>query len=175
FYDDSPTAWRRLMEPACKLIFQLSKPLAHAYLFCDVEMFEQLKIYMTMAGWNCFRTPLIYINPSGMRAPWPTSGPQRKWQMILYAKKGERLVKYLAPDVITCSPDSNLGHPAQKPIELYRNLLRRSVNPGDSVLDPFCGSGTIFPACHELLLKATGVEQDPVAYGIAAKRLGELK
>src|SRR5208337_1062864 len=175
FYADSPTEWRRLMERFCALAFEIARPQAHAYLFCDVEMFSQLKVYMTMGGWKCFRTPLIWVNPGGMRAPWPTQGPQRKYQMILYAVKGDRLVKKLAPDVLTYTQDSNLGHPAQKPVALYQDLLRRSCDPGDYTLDPFCGSGTIFAAAHDLKIRATGIEQDPASYGIAAKRLGELK
>jgi DNA modification methylase len=59
-------------------------------------------------------------------------------------------------------------------VSLYEDLLKRSARPGDSVLDPFAGSGTIFPAAHSLKIKATGIELDPSAYGIAVKRLGEL-
>ncbi len=33
-------------------------------------------------------------------------------------------------------------HPTQKPIELLDRIIRCSTNPGDLVLDPFCGSGT---------------------------------
>jgi DNA modification methylase len=51
----------------------------------------------------------------------------------------------------------------------------RSITPGDMVLDPFGGTGPILPAAHELKCKATYIEQDPVPYGIAAKRLAELK
>ena len=80
-----------------------------------------------------------------------------------------------APDVITCPPDSNLGHAAQKPVALLDDLLRRSARPGDRVLDPFCGSGPIFPAAHALKLIATGVERDQTFYGMAAARIGELK
>jgi len=175
FYNDDPVEWRRLMEIALIEMFRLAKPMAHLYLFCDIDRFIELKVFASIAGWSPFRTPLIWHKPSGMRAPWPTSGPQRKYELILYAKKGDKLVTKLMPDVIACTPDANLGHPAQKPVALYRDLLRRSAQPGDSVLDPFCGSGTIFPACHGLVLNATGIEQDPAAYGLAARRLGELK
>jgi DNA modification methylase len=60
-------------------------------------------------------------------------------------------------------------------VGLCRDLLRRSAKPGDSVLDPFCGTGVIYPACHEVKCKATGIELDPAACGIAAQRLKELK
>jgi len=81
----------------------------------------------------------------------------------------------MAPDVVTYASDDNLGWAAQKPVALLTDFLSRSCRAGDSVLDPFAGSGSIFPAAHELKIKATGIELDSVAYGIAAKRLGGLK
>jgi DNA modification methylase len=110
-----------------------------------------------------------------MRAPWPQQGPQRKWQLILYAIKGEKYAKRLAPDVITCTSDPNLGHPATKPVKLLVDLLSRSCTAGDTVLDAFMGSGSLVVAAHQLKIKATGIELDQGAYGIACKRLGELK
>jgi DNA modification methylase len=58
---------------------------------------------------------------------------------------------------------------------LYYDLLRRSVSPGDRVLDPFAGSGPILPAAQELKCRATALEIDPAAFGIGVKRLEKLK
>ena len=41
-------------------------------------------------------------------------------------------------------------HPTQKPEELLRKLILASSNPGDTIIDPFCGSGTT-PVCAEQL------------------------
>lgn len=164
------------MLPIGEELFRVAKPQAHVYIFCDIDQFHELRDYiMKPAGWQTFRTPLIWYKPSGFRAPWPDGGPQRKYELILFASKGKKPVTKLAGDVITCNPDDNLGHHAQKPVALFIDLLRRSIRPGDTVLDPFCGSGTIFPACHQLQCRATGIEIDPASYGLAAKRLGELK
>jgi DNA modification methylase len=89
--------------------------------------------------------------------------------------KGKRKVLSLKSDVLTYPSDTNEGHHAQKPVALFEDLLKRSARPGDNVLDPFCGSGTIFPACHSLRVKATGIELDKGFYGLAVKRLGALK
>jgi DNA modification methylase len=155
--------------------FRLAKPQAHCYVFCDVDNFLELRGLFAAAGWDTFRTPLVWHNPSSQRAPWPTCGPHRRYQLCLYAIKGKRPVYKLAPDLVEYKSDENVGWAAQKPVDLYRDFLTRSCRAGDSVLDPFAGSGTIFPAAHGLKIKATGVERDEVAYGIAVKRLGELK
>ncbi len=64
---------------------------------------------------------------------------------------------------------------AQKPVDLYRDLLSRSARAGDSVLDCFAGTGPILPAAHQLRVAATAVEMLPQNFGIAAKRLANLK
>ena len=175
FYDDSYPSWQALVTPLARESFRLAKPQAHLYLFCDIDRFHELRSCVAAAGWTTFRTPLIWHNPGGMRAPWPSEGPQRKYQVILYANKGKRPVTQLRGDILNYPNDPNQGHPAQKPVALLADLLRRSALPGDSVLDPFAGSGSIFPAAHGCKVKATGVELDEAAAGIAAKRLAELK
>ena len=42
---------------------------------------------------------------------------------------------------------------------------------GDTVLDPFCGSGTVLIAAHELHRKWVGIELNPEYLEIAKKRL----
>lgn len=175
FYDDSFDNWLDLMNFLACESFRICKPQAHAYVFCDVDNFVILKTLFTEQGWRCFRTPIIWMNPNSQRAPWPHNGPQRKYQVALYAIKGDRPTLRMAPDFVTYTSDDNLNHPAQKPVALYSDFLNRSCRPGDSVLDPFCGSGTVFPAAHGLKIKATGIELDDSAYGIAVKRLSDLK
>ncbi len=175
FYDDSWTAWNLLMQWFAAESFRVAKPHAHLYVFGDVDNFVVMKQLFIEAGWNVFRTPMIWFKPAGSRAPWPEKGPQRKYEVLMYAVKGERPTTRLLGDVLNHSADPQLNHPAQKPVSLYKDLLSRSVNPGDSVADYFMGTGPIIPAAHELKCKATGIELDPGAYGTAITRLKELK
>ena len=43
-----------------------------------------------------------------------------------------------------------LGYPTQKPLALLERIVSASSNPGDVVLDPFCGCGTAIDASQEL-------------------------
>lgn len=174
-YDDSYEAWQRLITPWAEQAYRLAKPQAHAYVFCDIDRFHELRNVMETFGWDVFRTPLIVHKLNSGRVPRPQHGPRRQWEAILYAIKGGKPVTHIYPDVIPVNGDDNLGHGAQKPVELYTNLLQRSVRPGDSVLDTFAGTGTIFPATHTLKCTATGIELDSGSYGICVKRLAELK
>jgi len=174
-YKDSPEEWQNLIGALGAHWFRVAREQAHLYVCCDIDGFHYAREWLRKVGWNVHRTPLVNFKVDGSRVPWPQHGPQRKWELVLYAEKGRKNVTRIYPDVIETKGDDNLGHGAQKPVELYINLLKRSVRPGDSVLDCFAGTGTIFPACHELQCLATGVEMDPGYYGIALKRLQDLK
>lgn len=173
-YRDSEEEWGRLFAELPAALFRVAKPQAHAYVFCDLDKFHDLKSRMEAAGWYVFRTPLIAYKPNSGRVPLPEHGPRRQYELCLYAIKGKKPVTAIYSDVIPCRLEENLGHGANKPVELYTNLLQRSVRPGDSVLDCFAGTGTIFPAAHGLKVRATGIELSAEYFGIAVKRLNAL-
>jgi len=173
-YDDSPEMWLALMRDCAYLWYLIAKPQAHLYVCCDVDRFYTLKVLLGDNDWKVHRTPLINYKVDGNRVPWPSHGPQRKWEMVLFAIKGDRPVNGIFPDVFLTKGDDNLGHGAQKPVALFHDLLKRSVHPGDSVLDPFAGTGAILPAAHVLKCRATLIEREPQYYGIALGRLKQL-
>ena len=174
-YTDDAETWTKLIGVLAAEWFRVAKAEAHLYVCCDIDGFHFAREQLREAGWWVHRTPLINYKPDGNRVPWPQHGPQRKWEMILYAVKGKKPVMQIRPDVIETRADKNLLHGAQKPVALYTDLLRRSVKAGDKVLDCFGGTGTILEACHQLKCYATYVELDPASYGMAVQRLEALK
>lgn len=173
-YKDDYDTWKRISVALARDGFRLAKPQAHLYCFCDIDRFHELKEILSNEGWNCFRTPIVWHKPNGNRTPWVDFGPQRKYELVLYANKGKKPVTRIYPDVVSYTADENIGHHAQKPVALFVDLLRRSVASGDRVLDICCGSGPIFPAAHELKVAATGLELDPAAYALAMGRIKVL-
>lgn len=173
-YKDSPEVWQSLITALAKEWYRITKERAHLYVFCDIDGFWFARKTLAEAGWWVHRTPIVVYKLNGMRVPWPSHGPQRKWEMVLYAVKGKKPVTHIYPDVIETRGAENLGHAAQKPVDVYVNLLKRSCVPGNTVLDCFGGSGTILEACHQLKCIATYVEVDPASYGLAVKRLEGL-
>jgi DNA modification methylase len=173
-YKDDYASWKTLMQSWCPLAYRVAKPQAHAYVFCDLDNFHELKKMMQEAGWYVFRTPFICVKPGSGRVPLPDEGPRRQYETILYAIKGHKKTTAIYPDVISTVADAGLMHGAQKPVALFVDLLRRSIRPGDTVLDSFAGSGTIFPAAHELKVKATGIEMNPEYFALCYKRIQNL-
>jgi hypothetical protein len=173
-YSDDESHFRGLLSSVVPLLGAVAKESAALYLCCDPDQFHWLRTLLREAGWYVFRTPLINVKAGSGRVPLPDHGPRRQYETILYAYRGGRKVNSIQSDVITTTGDEQLGHGAQKPVELFRNLLARSVRPGDTVLDPFCGTGTIFPAAHTLKCTAVGIEREAAYYGICVKRIEDL-
>lgn len=173
-YDDSKEEWLKLMAAWAPLSYRVAKHEAHAYVFCDLDNFHELKGFMQAAGWYVFRTPFIYTKPGTGRVPLVDQGPRRQYETILYAIKGKKKTTAIYPDVIVSYADANMTHGAQKPSMVYEDLLRRSVQAGDEVLDCFAGSGTIFPAAHKLKVKATGLELSPEYFAMCVSRIAKL-
>lgn len=59
-------------------------------------------------------------------------------------------------------PKASLDHPTMKPVELVRRCISYSSRRGDSVFDPFLGSGTTIIAAAEIGRRAYGMEIDPM-------------
>ncbi|MFC1792037.1 DNA-methyltransferase [Planctomycetota bacterium] len=66
-------------------------------------------------------------------------------------------------------------HPCQMPEVLLKRIIAASSNPGDCVLDPFCGSGTTAAAACQLGRKYVGVEISKQYVENSNKRLAQLK
>jgi len=71
---------------------------------------------------------------------------------------------------LTESPPKN-GHPCPKPFEAWRKLLSNISLPGQTILDPFMGSGTTLLAAQGLGQKAVGIEISEEYCKIAVDRL----
>jgi site-specific DNA-methyltransferase (adenine-specific) len=121
------------------------------------------------------------INPtmrgnSGMH--WVTKPSKldeyEKQGLILWPKKdgGIPRLKYYLSDspgvplndiwhditLISSSSHESLGYPTQKPLSLLERIIKISSNPGDIVLDPFCGCGTAVVAAEHLKRNWIGID-----------------
>jgi len=66
-------------------------------------------------------------------------------------------------------------HPTQKPVKLYKWLLKNYAKEGDKILDTHLGSGSIAIACHDMGFSLDGYEIDLDYYNAAVKRLNKHK
>ena len=64
-----------------------------------------------------------------------------------------------------------LGYPTQKPVALLERIIAASSNPGDVVLDPFCGCGTTIAAAEKLGRAWLGIDITHLAIALQKYRL----
>ncbi len=72
---------------------------------------------------------------------------------------------------INSRAQERLGYPTQKPVALLERIINASSNPGDVVLDPFCGCGTTVHAAEKLKRQWIGIDVTHLAIGLIEKRL----
>jgi modification methylase len=79
----------------------------------------------------------------------------------------------LCSTVWNIRPEPRAGHPAPFPVELAGRCIRLSTWPGETVLDPFAGSGSTLVAARDLGRRAIGIELSERYCEIAATRLSQ--
>jgi site-specific DNA-methyltransferase (adenine-specific) len=67
-----------------------------------------------------------------------------------------------------------LGYPTQKPLALLERIIQASSNPGDIVLDPFCGCGTAIAAAEKLGRKWVGIDITHLAISLIKYRMKDM-
>jgi len=73
--------------------------------------------------------------------------------------------------MIGSSSAERLGYPTQKPEALLDRIIESSSNPGDVILDPFCGCGTTIAAAQRLGRRWIGIDITHLAIGLIKHRL----
>ena len=84
-----------------------------------------------------------------------------------------RLISNVWTDIfpINSQAAERLGYPTQKPLALLERIVQASSNPGDWVLDPFCGCGTAIAAAQKLGRRWIGIDITHLAISLQKYRL----
>lgn len=94
-------------------------------------------------------------------------------EFIYYLKRGSRKMPYRRAGILNVDkvvPGKNI-HPTEKPTGLLKILIEMSTEPGDWILDPYAGSGSLLDAARECGRNAVGVERHDPYYERASTRL----
>ena len=75
------------------------------------------------------------------------------------------------PDAMHLPKNERMNFPTQKPLALYERIIKASSNPGDLVLDPFCGCATTPVAAERLGRQWVGMDIWDGAFDIVQKRM----
>ncbi len=119
----------------------------------------------------------------------PSAGTQKRWkgqkqQAVIEGgvrratSDASAVAESAMPDwweISILNPNSKerLGYPTQKPRALLERIVAASSNPGDVVLDPFCGCGTAVDAAQKLGRQWIGIDVTHIAIGMIENRMRE--
>jgi adenine-specific DNA-methyltransferase len=73
------------------------------------------------------------------------------------------------------APPERTPHPAQFPLDLVNRIVLGFSQPGDLVLDPFLGSGTVAVSCLEQGRNVLGIEIASSYCELAARRIQRVQ
>lgn len=168
-YSDDWGLVKQLLEDSIKEMTRVAKPQCHLYMFCDYRHLEEITSYLEENEWVVWNRPLLWVKNTGY-CPKPDYGPRRHYECIIFANKGKKMVNLVASDVIICPAVVDKVHAAEKPVAVLANLIKRSTMAGDTILDPFAGSGSIFDAAYEHGCNVIAFEKDAATFQIAFDR-----
>lgn len=132
-------------EELLKEIYRVLKNNSHFYLFCDQETMFVIKPIAEKIGFK-FWKPIVWDKVSiGMGYHY-----RARYEFILFFEKGKRKLSNLGtPDVLEFKRVYR-GYPTEKPVPLLEVLISQSSEVGETVLDPFFGSGSTIIAAENL-------------------------
>lgn len=102
---------------------------------------------------------------------WSSTGNPRK---KVYADDVKR-AGLKTQDIWTFKDPQNPKYPTEKNMEMLKLIVSASSNPGDIVLDAFCGSGTTLAAAQELGRSSIGIDSSETAISICKERLKNIE
>jgi site-specific DNA-methyltransferase (adenine-specific) len=151
-------------------VYRVLRKDRHFYLFCDAETAFIAKPLAEVAGFK-FWKPLVWDKKRiGMGYHY-----RSRYEFILFFEKGKRKLNDLGvADIIECPRIFN-GYPTEKPVEVSEVLVGQSTQPGELVIDPFMGSGSVGVAALRLGRSFAGSDVCAEAVSVATGRLGSME
>ena len=200
-YADAFEEYIEFLAPRLAEIWRVLRSDGTLYLHLDAREVHYVKVLLdSIFGRDCFLNEIIWAYDFGGRPKrrWPAKHDN----ILVYVKDRERYVfnrdeidriPYLAPGlvgkekaergklptdvwwqtIVGTNAKERTGYPTQKPIALAERIIRASSNPGELVLDPFAGSGTVGAAAEQLGRRYLLIDDNPEAVAVMRERLTE--
>jgi DNA modification methylase len=198
-YADAFDDYLGFLEPRLVELRRVLAPTGTLYLHLDYREAHHVKLALDrIFGRECFLNELIWAYDYGAkpRRRWP----QKHDTILVYVKDPARYhfdadavdrEPYMAPGLVTpeqrergkrptsvmwhtiVSPTGRekTGYPTQKPEALVRRFVQASSQPGDTVLDPFAGSGTLGAVAAQLGRRFLLIDESADAVAVMERRL----
>jgi site-specific DNA-methyltransferase (adenine-specific) len=147
-------------------VYRVLRRNRHFYLFCDAETMFVARPEAERAGFR-FWKPLVWDKRTiGMGYHY-----RARYELILFFEKGKRRLNDLGIADVIAVPRIHRGYPSEKPAAVSKVLVGQSSHPGELVIDPFMGSGSVGEAALRLGRRFRGNDISKAAVSVARHRL----
>lgn len=150
------------------------KHIRHWDIAPDENYFKELfrvSRFQIIWGGNYFR-----LDPSRNFIVWRKSNIPEKFTMAMAEFAWTNCIgNAKVVDFFSSGQGKERFHPTQKPIDLYKWLLKNYAKPGDLILDTHVGSASSLIACEEMGFEYVGCELDPDYYKAACERISKFR
>jgi len=152
--------------------YRVLKNDTHIYVFINDANIENVRACLLASGFTLKRL-MVWVKNS-----WTSGDLEGDYghstEFIVFAHKGRRhLNGTRVSNVINARRvnGNDLVHPTQKPTSVLVPLIEKSTDVGDTILDPFCGSGSTPVAANMLGRNAVGIDLEQKYIDAANGRL----
>ena len=165
--NDDNDAW---LKPAFREIYRVLRRNRFCVSFYGWQVADRFLAAWREAG---FRVAghITFVKPYSSRVRFLRYQHENAYLLV---KGNPRKPAQAIPDVLRWEYSRNELHPTQKPVCVLTPLIAAFSNPGDVVLDPFCGSGSALVAAQQHGRHAVGIELDARYYAVARDRVRHL-
>jgi DNA modification methylase len=142
-----------------------------AYVWCGIEQVSELRRQFVEAGMSTRAAVWHKTNPSPMNGDllWLSA-----IELCVFARHSKATFHpHCEAPVWTGPTQPRDDHPTAKPEWLFSKLIQASTNSGETILDPFMGSGTTLRVAKDLGRKAIGIEIEERYCETAIERLAQ--
>jgi site-specific DNA-methyltransferase (adenine-specific) len=138
-------------------------------------MYEWMGHASPLMGWRYSMETMQRLHDEG-RVWYPSSKDKRPRLKRYLSEMPGRVIDNIWSDInpINSQAAERLGYPTQKPLALLERIIQASSNPGDVVLDPFCGCGTAIAAAQRLDRCWLGIDVTHLAISIQKNRMAGM-
>lgn len=164
--------WAEMMP----MLFAALKENAHAYIMCNNRHVQEMLTQAEAAGFY-FHNLLVWDKRTATANRWYMKNLEfvgffGKGKAFMINDCGSKQLLYV-PQIDESGDFAEDGkpHPTEKPVLLMRHYVENSTQEGQTVFDPFMGSGTTGVACVRSGRRFIGVEKDVRFFDMACRRI----
>lgn len=175
--DESPEVAMRVFSEVMDVLLPKTAADSDLYIFTAYQVLKEWLHFVDGLGarHGFVRKAVLVWEKDG-----PGMGDLESWgqghEFVLFLKKGRRPSSDTRRSGVIHVPQlrpTELIHPHEKPLPLLELFIRHSTNPGDFIVDPFGGSGSLVRAAQRTNRSAVAIEYDEKNFTLAKRKLDE--